>query len=80
VILYFDFEGKPYLGYYIPPLGWNSLAVKLFMWNGQSTAFVPVYPVNEDNIVETQVWEIQYPPNIKIDMKLLETEAGATLR
>jgi len=80
VILYFDFEGKPYLGYYIPPLGWNSLAVKLFIRNRQSNAFVPVYPVNEDNIVETQVWEIQYPSNIKTDMKFLETEAGATLR
>ena len=80
MILYFDFEGRPYLGYYIPPLGWNSLAAKLFIRNEYSSAFVPVYPVNENEIVKTKVWEIYYPLNIEKDMKFLETEVGATLR
>ncbi len=74
VILYFDFEGKPYTGYYIPPLGWNSLAVKLFMQNEQSSTFVPIYLVNEDDIAKTQVWEIHYPPDIKPNPKYLKTE------
>lgn len=74
VILHFDFEGKPYIGYYIPPLGWGSLAVKLFIRGDHSNAFVPVYPVGEEDLIKVKVWEIHYPPHIKEHPKYLTTE------
>lgn len=80
VILYFDFKGKPYIGYYIPPLGWNSLAVKLFLREDHSSAFSLVYPIHEKTFGKIKMWEIHYPPDIKVDLKFLETEAGASLR
>ena len=73
VILHFDFEGKPYIGYYIPPLGWESLAVKLFIRGDHSNAFVPVYPVDKDDIIKVKIWEIHYPPDIKANPKYLKT-------
>lgn len=80
VILYFDFEGKPYIGYYIPPLGWNSLAVKLFMRGDHSRVFELVYPTREKTFAEVKVWKIDYPPDIKTEPRFLETEAGESLR
>ena len=74
VILHFDFEGKPYIGYYIPPLGWGSLAVKLFIRGDHSNAFVPVYPIGEEDLIKVKVWEIHYPPDIKEHPKYLTTE------
>lgn len=74
VILYFDFKGKPYTGYYIPPIGWNSLAFKLFIRGEHSTAFSPVYPVNEKNFAKLKVWKIHYPSDIKPNPKYLATE------
>lgn len=76
LVFYFDFEGKPYIGYYIPPLGWNSLAVKLFLRDVQSPAFVPVYPMQTDDIIKFKVWEIHYAPDIRTDPKYLKTAPG----
>ncbi len=74
VVLYFDFEGKPYIGYYIPSIGWNSFAVKLFIRGEHSTAFIPVYPVNKDSLAKLKVWRIYYPPDINPDPKYLATD------
>ena len=74
VILYFDFEGKPYTGYYIPPMGWNSLAVKLFIRGAHSTAFIPIYPVSEKNFAKLKVWKIHYPSDINPNPRYLATE------
>lgn len=74
VILYFDLEGKPYIGYYIPKRGWNNLAVKLFIRGAHSSAFVPIYQGNPAEPIKIKVWEIRYPPEIKPDPKYLATE------
>lgn len=74
VILYFDLEGKPYIGYYIPKQGWNSLAVKLFIRGAHSSAFVPIYQGNTAEPIKIKVWEIRYPLEIKPNPKYLATE------
>ena len=75
IALYFDSKATLEKAYYVPPLGWNSLAVKLFLHQEHSTAFVPVYPTDEDAKTEVKVWELQYPPDIKTDEKYLATQA-----
>lgn len=77
IALYFDSKATLEKAYYVPPLGWNSLAVKLFLHQEHSTAFVPVYPIDEDAKTEVKVWEIHYPPDIKTDEKYLATQAEA---
>ena len=74
VILYFDHNRRLGNVYYVPPNGWNSLAVKLFIREEHSDAFVPVYPNNGNDVAEVKVWKIQYPPGIKTDNKYLATE------
>ncbi len=74
VILYFDLEGKPYIGYYIPKQGWNSLAVKLFIRATHSSAFVPIYQGNAAEPIKIKVWEICYPLEIKSNPKYLATQ------
>ena len=76
VVLYFDSETKLQRAYYIPPIGWNSFAVKLFLRSEHSEAFVPVYPTDENNSVDIKVWEIRYPPDIKTDDRYLATQPG----
>ena len=60
--------------YYLPPVGWNSLAVKLFLRGEDSTAFVPVYPTNGKPTDKVKVWEIRYPPDVKENLKYLATD------
>ena len=74
VVLYFDTETKLRNAYYIPPIGWNSFAVKLFLQGKHSEAFVPVYPTDEDDSTEVKVWEIHYPPDIEVNPKYLVTQ------
>ena len=57
--------------YYIPAHGWNSLAVKLFFREAESQHFVPVYPQKEFSTAKVKVWEIHYPPDIKMNPKYL---------
>lgn len=47
LVLDFDSEIRLSSGYYIPPLGWNSLAVKLFLRGEHTDIFVPVYPTGQ---------------------------------
>lgn len=74
IVLYFDEQKQFQGGYYVPPVGWNSLAVRLFLLGESSDIFVPVYPEDEDVTAEVKVWEINYPPNIKPNPKYLKTE------
>ncbi len=64
VVLYLDPEIRLQRAYYIPPVGWSSLTVKLLRGE-HSEAFVPVYPTNENAGRDVKVWEIHYPPNIE---------------
>lgn len=73
-ILYFDTETKLQRAYYIPPIGWNSLAVKLFFQAEHTEVFVPVYPTDEESITDIKVWEIHYPPDIEVNEKYLTTK------
>ena len=75
LVLDFDAETRLNRTYYIPPLGWNSLAVELFLRGEHSDVFVPVYPTDEDSAKDIKVWEIRYPPDIETDEKYLATES-----
>ena len=72
--LVLDFDAETHLrsGYYVPPLGWNSLAVKLFLRGEYSDIFVPVYPTDDSAEKDIKVWEIRYPPDIETDEKYLQ--------
>ena len=74
VVLYFDSETKLQRAYYIPSIGWNSLAIRLFLRGEHSEAFVPVYPTNENAGIDVKVWEIHYPPNIETNEKYRTTK------
>lgn len=78
VILYYETlqQGEhQHLGkaYYILPLGWNSLAIKLFFRGEHSEAFVPIFPINSEAPTQIKIWEIHYPLAIKKHPKYLET-------
>ncbi len=74
IILIFNKHRQFKSGYYVPPIGWNSLAVRLFLRGESSEIFVPVYPEDGDVTAEVKVWEIRYPPDIKSNPKYLETK------
>ena len=77
VVLYFD-TNRLSDAYYIPPIGWNSLAIRLFYRTQHSTAFTRVFPIDPHINIGTKVWEIHYPPDIKKDSKYLATEHRPT--
>lgn len=77
-ILYFDQNNSDHLvrlhkAYCVPAPGWNSFAVKLFFRGEHSKAFIPVYPVNNENesFPKIKIWEIHYPPDIQNNPKYL---------
>ena len=74
LVLDFDSETRLNRAYYIPPLGWNSLTVKLFLRGEHTDIFVPVYPTDDATAKDIKVWEIRYPPDIETDEKYLATE------
>ena len=74
VILLFNERKQLRKGYYIPPIGWNSFAVRLFFHGEYSETFVPVYPEDGDVTAKFRVWEIRYPSDIKSNPKYLETK------
>ena len=78
IVIYFDSRATLEKAYYVPPLGWESLAVKLFLRQKHSTAFVPIYPTDGDPTAEVKVWEIHYPPDIQPNPKYLATTPGQT--
>ncbi len=78
LILDFDAEIQISRAYYVPLLGWNSLAVRLFLRGEHTDIFVPVYPTEEDIAKDIKVWELQYPSDIETDEKYLTTEPITT--
>jgi len=77
LILDFDAETRLSGAFYVQPLGWDSLAVKLFLRGEYGDIFVPVYPTDDSPAKDIKVWEIQYLPDIKTDEKYLATEPMA---
>lgn len=59
--------------YYVPSIGWNSLAVRLFFSGLKSPHFVPEYPQKEFSTAKVKIWKIHYPPNIIKNPKYLAT-------
>ena len=76
VVLYFDPYARLHRAYYIPQIGWNTLAVRLFFRGQASDAFVQVFPTDASATAKTKVWEIRYPSNIIPQPKLLATRSG----
>ena len=74
VLLYYDENQNLEKAYYIPIIGWQSLAIRLYFLGDLSDIFVPIYPANGDDISPAKVWEIRYPPDIEADDKYLATE------
>ncbi|MDE0015685.1 MAG: hypothetical protein OXU51_05825 [Candidatus Poribacteria bacterium] len=75
IILMFNEHRQFRQGFYVPPIGWNSLAVRLFFHGDASDVFVPVYPIDENaSVSDVKVWEIHYPPDIQPHPKYLATE------
>lgn len=74
VVFYFSPNARLQKAYVIPPIGWNSFAVKLFFRDEHTEAFVPIYPTNGIDSAEVRVWEIHYPSDIQPDEKYLATE------
>lgn len=75
LVLFFDNNSRIRNAYYIPPLGWNSLAVKLFFRGEHSKAFLPIYPIEDEESKKIMIWEIKYPPDIEVDEKYLSTQS-----
>ena len=77
LIFIFDKNKVLRSSFYIPEIGWNSLAVKLFMRGEHSNAFKNVHTVptyEEGTHPAIQIWKINYPDNIKPHPKYLVTE------
>ena len=72
--LYFDEHTRLQYAYYIPSIGWNSLAVKLFLRGEHSQAFIPIYPINENETTKIKIWEVHYPSDIQTLKKYLVTK------
>ena len=77
LVLDFDSDIRLSRAYYIPPLGWNNFAIKLFLRGEHTDIFVPVYPTDDITAKDIKVWEIRYPPDIETDEKYLATEPEA---
>ena len=73
LVLYFFVNAKFRSAYAVSPIGWNSLAVKLYMRREHSNAFVQVYPSPKKTTAEVKIWQIHYPPDIKVNPKYLLT-------
>ena len=73
ILHHFDEDAQSNTLYYIPPIGWNSLAVRLFFRGVESPHFVPVYPEKEFSTAKVKVWEIHYPPDISAHPKYRAT-------
>ena len=74
VLLLFNARKQFRIGYYVPLIGWNSLAMRLFFRGESPEVFVPVYPTDEDITAGVKVWEIRYPPDIKTNPEYLATD------
>ena len=73
ILIVFDEAQHPTAAYYIPPIGWDSLAIRLYFRGDIPDVFVPVYPADADLTADFKIWEIHYPPGIKPNPKYIET-------
>ncbi len=76
VVLLFDSHKILRNSFFINDIGWNSLAVKLFIRGEHSDAFENVHTITPQGIdvpPEIKIWKINYPPDIKKKQKYLET-------
>ena len=74
ILLYYDAENVLEKAYYLPTIGWQSLAVRLYFLGDLPDIFVPIYPTNGGDISPVKVWEIRYPPDIETNDKYLAPE------
>ena len=74
VVIIFDAYQEPSAAYYIPRVGWGSLAVRLYFRGDIPDLFVPVYPTDRDDSADVKIWKIHYPPDIQPHPKYLATE------
>lgn len=73
ILIVFNESQKPSAAYYIPPVGWDSFAIRLYFRGEISNNFVPIYPTSKNAAAPVKIWEIHYPPDIKPDPKYLKT-------
>ena len=77
ILLIFNAQKKLLYSYYIPDIGWNSLAIKLFVRGEHTETFKNVYTAMPPGIEmppEIKIWEIQYPSGTHTNPKYLTTE------
>ena len=81
VVLYFDTTLHLYKAYFLSPVGWNSLIVRLYIREDHSEAFELIYSQDDEFrsqrdiwFATAKIWKIKYPPNIKKNPKYLVTE------
>lgn len=73
ILLYFDEHQKFQRCYYVPPVAWDNVAIRLFLRGITSDAFKSVYETQKTGETNVKVWEIHYPPDIKPHLKYLKT-------
>ena len=73
ILIVFDDSQNPSAAYYIPSVGWDSLAIRLYFRGEMSNIFVPIYPTSKNAAAHFKIWEIHYPPDIKPNPKYLKT-------
>ena len=73
IVIVFDEYQQPTAAYYVPVIGWDSLAVRLYFRGDIPDIFVPVYPTDRDASADVKIWEIHYPLDIQPDVKYLKT-------
>ncbi|MCG9134462.1 hypothetical protein J5I95_22585 [Candidatus Poribacteria bacterium] len=71
IILFYDDQNHRKKAYYLPPVGWRSVSIRLYFFGELSNIFVPVYATDEDDITDFKIWKINYPPDVKVDNKYL---------
>ena len=77
LLLIFNAQKKLIYSYYLPNIGWNSLAIKLFIRGEHTETFKNVYTATPEGIdmpPEIKVWEIHYPSDTHTNPKYLATE------
>ncbi len=74
VLIVFNEEQQPAASYYIPTIGWESLAIRLYFRGDIPDIFLPVYPTDRNALADFKIWEIHYPPDIQTNPKYLKTD------
>ena len=73
VLLYYTKNGYLQKAEYLPTVGWNSLALRLYFRGELPDIFARVYPTNGDDIADFLIWKIHYPSDIQPNPKYLKT-------